>query len=341
MNFNPFETARALTSDPAETVAGIERPSIERLYSTFCTLMESSYQGIQGVVKIEGTHPGPTLGVTVCTHGNEPAGLAAAQFLIDTYVRDAREFSGAISIVVNNPFATQAYFEAMFEQDNDAALKARGIEINMNRIPAEAILDENDKRPEIARVRELQPIYDEFDVGVDIHSTLRPAPPMVVVPDQEVPENLLRGLPIGIVISNISAVQIGVPVSSLYGGKKGAIRFVIEAGQHETPEAFQNAVISLRQILKNLGMVDSNEVDFTAPERNDYEVFDSVIFPDDSYHLARDFSNFEFIEKGTVLAMSEIEGEPDIVAQKDCHILFPKNPNDISTDEAMFLALKR
>jgi hypothetical protein len=176
-------------------------PDIERMEGgqparykkVFETLAKSTYEGIPGVFKIEGKLPGPTLGITVCTHGDEPAGLAAAEYVMTTVANNRDKLSGSIIVVLNNAIETERYFDS---KTSDEARHHRLSEVNMNRIPKGALENPNDHRYEIARVRMLLPVYAEFDAGIDIHSTTQEAEPMIIPLGSGLKPNLIKGMPI-------------------------------------------------------------------------------------------------------------------------------------------------
>ncbi|TSD04912.1 MAG: hypothetical protein Greene07147_829 [Parcubacteria group bacterium Greene0714_7] len=305
---------------------------ILELKKVFEYLSKSLYEGIPGVLRIDGQRPGPTVGITVCTHGNEPAGLAAVKYVLNEIAPHRENMAGTIFVVLNNIRATENYFNAT--TDTDARL-ARFADVNMNRLPEAVQNTEEEMRYEVLRARELRSVWRQFDVGFDIHSTRQDSDPMIISMGAELPLSLVQGMPITKVVSNIDEVQIGKPSSHYYGvGKLSAHRIGIEAGTHEKMETFQRAVTCTQILLQNAGVLPT-EVSFSQSEYAEYVVMSSIMFPNASYELTRIFKDFEFVPKGTVLAKGD---GPDIVAEDDyCTLFASKVKPDSLQEEVMFL----
>lgn len=304
------------------------------LRTTFDFFRRSSYEGIEGVVKIKGEEPGPEVGVTVCTHGNEPGGLAAAQYVLDEAASGTEKFFGNVYVAVNNIRACESYFSA---KNREAAGKARMTELNMNRLPPDSLEGEHDLRYEAVRARALRPLFARFDAGLDIHTTLQDTGGIIISFGKETPMNLIRGMPIHTIVSNLDAVQIGIGISKLFGAARSSPqRLAIEAGGHEKESTFETAVTCTRAFLHHTGVFSNNSNDIALGEYREFSVFSSVVLPDESYELVRMFDNYEFIPKDTVLAKGN---GPDIRAPEDCHALFGGKLKPVSHDEeVLFLA---
>jgi len=61
---------------------------------------------------------------------------------------------------------------------------------------------------------------------------------------------LLRAVPIDTVITNMLAVQQGIPISGLYGSCHDIPIIGIEAGTHEKPSAFATAIQTYLSLLQ-------------------------------------------------------------------------------------------
>src|SRR3989344_3131606 len=213
-----------------------------KLKNTFETFTQSSYKGVLGVLKFEGTIPGQCVGITICTHGNEPSGLAAAAFLLDYLSKNSLELVA-------------------------------------------------DNRYEIRRAQELAPIWKQFTVGLDIHSTTALTDPMIIANGGNFGaiKDLIRGFPIDILISNIDQAQIGMPAATLYGDRtKEARIFAIEAGQHEQNESFDRAAHCSLTLLQNLKML-KGVPDNRQRKLREYFIDSSIIFHDLFFDLTKDF----------------------------------------------------
>src|SRR3989344_2552618 len=308
-----------------------------KLKNTFETFTQSSYEGVSGVLKFEGTIPGQCVGITICTHGNETSGLAAAASLLD-YLSKNSLLRGTLYLVLNNIEATRAYLGASNE---DEKKNTSYIDVNMNRLPKNILELVADNRYEIRRAQELAPIWKQFTVGLDIHSTTALTDPMIIANggNFEAIKDLIRGFPIDILISNIDQAQIGMPAATLYGNRtKEARIFAIEAGQHEQNESFDRAAHCSLTLLQNLKML-KRVPDNRQRKLREYFINSSIIFHDLFFDLTKDFKTFDEIKVGEVLAQNE-SGE-EIKALFDGHIIMPTirrgNDKNIS-EEVAFLS---
>ena len=297
-------------------------------------------EGVPFVLRIESGKSGPTLGITAQTHGNEPSGLAAIQFLLEDFGVREKLVAGTLYLVVNNVDATHRYLTATTAEQKRLA---RQIDINMNRLPEDLETRMGDTRSEIQRAVQLLPIWRKFSVGLDIHSTLQKSPPMIMNVGKELPRNLIKGFPIKIICSNIDKVDPGTaPACHFYGATSADIPILgIEAGQHETAEAFENARRCVLSLLQNLGMVEGKP-ETTGIEYEEYVVEDSIIFPDESFELTdllcKPFDPFQPVRKGDVLALSD-DGKRAFLAPFDGHaVLHSRRRPDVISGQALFLS---
>src|SRR3989344_2831814 len=297
---------------------------------TLRRMLRSRYRDVTGVVRLDSAQPGPTLGVTIFTHGNEPCGLAVCQHVLSGITK--RLVKGSIILVVNNPRAAQRYFAA---RTNEEKRQARFIDINMNRLPSRKI---RGRSYEERRARELMPIWRQFDVALDIHSTTKQSRPMIIGRGHRPHSELLRGFPIHTLITNIDGVQIGHPAFSFYGSSaKASVALAIEAGQHEAKASEERALTCTLALMRNLGMLERRSRTSRARTFVEYEVTSSIMFPDDSYEFVREFTPFRKVRKGEILAKGS--GKP-IRAPHDGVLLMAKSRRqkaDLS-EEVAFLS---
>lgn len=306
------------------------------LSNQFSNLSSNIYQGIKGVELFDTGKPGPTLGITLLTHGNEPVGLVIHSYLKKLFNSKQGLLKGRVYIVLNNLLAAKRYFEAMKRGDKEKMEEARFVDVNMNRLPTEKLDDPNCKLYEVRRARELMPIWKEFDYGLDLHSTSQKSNPMIVALDKS-DLNLINMLPFTDVISNIENVQLGTPASTLYGSKKSSI-FGLEAGQHTHRESFRKAKLSVEVLLSSLGMIKTEHLPDTS-EKVVYRVFDSFVPANDSYRMTKTFKTYQKIKKSEVIAKGD---SGNFTAPKDCVALFARSVEKglHMGEEAIFLAEK-
>lgn len=307
----------------------LKKESLERQFNF---IKKSSHRGVGGVWKIETGKSGPILGITIHTHGNEPSGLAVFSHFREKFPLEQHLKNGAVIFVLNNIRATEKFLVA---RDADEKRASRFVDINMNRLPSDVMeRGENDHRYEVRRAKELKNIWWQFDIGLYIHSLLQESDG-IIMNIGTVHPHLIRGFPITDIITNIENIQIAKPAVFFYGG--GSVPVMgIEAGSHESPQAFSRAIACTEALLKNLGMIDG-ETEAGNRKYHEYFVGGSVIFPDISYSLVKPFKTYEGFIAGEKIASN---GDNDILAPFTGHAIFA-TPGKITAkdlnEEVMFL----
>lgn len=296
----------------------------------FNFIKKSSYQGINGVWKIQSGKFGPILGITLHTHGNEPSGLAVLSHFRDKFPLEQRLKNGVVVFILNNIRATEKFLVAKDENEKRAS---RFIDVNMNRLPDDVMeCSKDDSRYEVRRSQELKNIWEQLDVGFDIHSTIQENAGMIMNIGT-VHHRLIRGFPITDIITNIENIQIGKPAVSFYGN--GSVPVMgIETGSHESPEAFSRAITCTEALLKNLGMING-KTKAGGRKYHEYFVDGSLIFPDKSYALIKSFAPYARFTAGEIIATN---GQNDIFAPFTGHSIFapPETTVKNLNEEVMF-----
>ena len=311
----------------------IQPQKLSDLKKEFDFIAKSHCENIAGVWRVDAQNPGPILGITMCTHGNEPSGLAALRYLRLTTNIEKTLRNGSIIFTLNNLLAARAFFNSKNKAKKG---RARFVDINFNRLPANAIRLKNDERYEIKRANELYPIWKKFDFAIDIHSTSQKSNPMIIA-GKNLNLNLIKGFPINAIISNIDKIQIGKPAFSFYGQPTGSIPLLeIECGSHVNPLSFRRAIISAMALLKNLNMIDGKSTNKTQ-KHTEYFIKSSVMFSDKSNKLVKVFKNYEFIKKGALIAVND---RHTIHAPFNCHAFMgPQKTKPTSiAEEVLFLS---
>lgn len=286
----------------------------ENLVRNFDFIKDSSCRGVKGVWKIESGKPGPTLGITLHTHGNEPSGLAILSYFREQSPLKKRLMNGTVIFTLNNILATKKFLAA---KDDEGKRAARFIDVNMNRLPNDTMeCPKDDPRYEVRRSQELKKVWEEFDVGIDIHSTPQKSTGMIVNNGKIHPQ-LIRGFPFRDILTNIENIQVGKPAMFFYG-KTSIPVMVVESGFHESPQAFKRAISCVEALLKNLQMIEGR-TKAVVRKYNEYFVGGSLIFPDRSYSLVKPFANYTELARGERIATN---GKKDILAPFDGHSIF-------------------
>jgi len=327
-------TAEGKLRRPASPLALPERDDLVR---EFNFISRCRYQAVAGVWRVDSGVSGPTVGITIHTHGNEPCGLAVLWHLRQQLDLRRQIRRGAVMVVLNNLRATTRYLRASTDAERAAA---RYTEVNFNRLPADLLQRENDRRYEIGRARSLYPIWKQFDVAMDVHSTGRPSKPMIV-PVGPLDARLIRGFPIDTMIEAFPDVQSGRPASAFYGGARRRIAaFGIEAGSHERRDAFKTAIACTDALLRNARVIVEPSPHQPAPARRYtvYRAAASISFPDPTFRLVKQFRFYETVRKGQLLAVGSAGRK--ITARITGCVLFPpvKRRRSRTDEEVLFLS---
>lgn len=313
---------------------------ISSLRQVFINLKSSCVWDVPGVYRIDSGKSGQVVGVTICTHGNEPAGLAVAKYLMS---KNFSLESGTLYLICNNLKATERFFAAECDKSRE---DCRFLEANMNRIPADCMEEDGLTKVlpyEWRRSHELYPVWRELRGGVmDIHSTSAPAPSMLIVPTGEIEEicPLISGIPASIVISGISQHIHGKFMVDFCGIHLNSNKIILECGQHMAMESQQVAVQAVQVWLHNLGMAALPDTIGMQDQLTHYHVFSSVNLPlsAERFYLVRQIGAFEWLEEGAEVARGE-HGSIICSPTSGYAVMCPKTTRHLCPDEAvLFLA---
>ncbi len=257
---------------------------------------------------ISGPRGGPTVVITGGLHGNEPAGLFAAQKVLAELeaVRDAMcgtvvAFSGNRSALANG---------------------VRFVSRDLNRGWRTAHLDHlrdvgpDDLVSEDAEQRELHDAFIRLEressqlVFLDLHTTSGPTEPFVCFSDT--PAN--RALACALSVNVVLGLEHEVDTSMLtWASSRGHVGISFEAGQHEDPAACDRHVSAAWMLFVVLGVVDAHEVPGAETSRLVAEraaissrvvevTYRHVVEPDDEFVMLDGFEGFDWIEAGQPVA---------------------------------------
>jgi predicted deacylase len=311
----------------------IDSSDFAALRHAFAALAACRDAGPAGTMIQDSGRPGPTVGITMMTHGNEPAGLAAWDML--TRQAPLSLLKGRVVWVLNNLKAAEHYFALPFEAPFPAKQRTRAFERNMNRLPRNLAACAPGEAYEIDRSLALLPVWQGFDVGLDIHTTSQSEPPMLCVTAATDPA-LYCGFPAEDVILGFDKAARDAVVLNYFGRPGAASQsFSIEAGGHEDAASRQVAATAVRILLGNLGMTAPIETRPVA--RRLYRLSGGVFFPAPDYAMVEIFPNFAPIRAGQLLAQGP---GPDLVAPHDGHVLMCPKSGRLSDirEEAVFLS---
>ena len=277
------------------------------------------------IARIAGETAGPTLLVIGGMHGNEPAGLAAADAVIGSL--EPRAVRGEVISLVGNARALAAR-RRYVEQDlnrmwlPERVATARGIGPFAHDEQAELaeLADEIDRV--LARAR--GPVF-----ALDLHTTSATGVPFAVVGATPAHHAFARELPLpGIV--GLEEVLDGVLTRYLSG--LGCVTIAIEGGQTDSPATAANLEAVIQIALVASGVVAADAIPelaaaraVLADARGDLPPMIEVvsrraITPDDGFRMEPGFANIQRTTSGTLIAR---DATSEIRAPFDGLVLLP------------------
>jgi predicted deacylase len=203
--------------------------------------------GIPYVWRFESDRAGPKLTIQALTHGNEVCGAIALSELLDAKFRPTR---GTLTLVFANVDAYSAF-------DRADPFASRCVDEDFNRVWTPDVLDGSRQSRELARARQLRPLYDDTEYLLDLHSMTDPCPPLALAGRQQ------KGLEL--------AYDVGVPRHIVIdAGHKAGRRLrdyaffddpsdprsalLIECGQHWERGSPTVAMQAVLRFLRHFGM---------------------------------------------------------------------------------------
>ncbi len=298
------------------------------LSNIFTQLKNSFYKYTQGVVCIDSGVVGPTIGVLIMTHGNEPSGLYVYKSLVSQ--RNLLK-KGKIIFILQNIKAGEGYFN-----NKQSTVDNRFYEINLNRIPKK--FSKKDTQYEVLRARELQKIYRTCDFLIDIHSTSQKSDPMALVFTQKDLVFVKKSPSIKNIIIGLDRIQKGRPIMALAPSKTGKI--AIECGPHITRNTHIRTLLIVKEIMSSMGILNIKNKKPLA-QKTQQSIFKAVksVVLKPGFQLVRKFGTFEKIRKGESIAISQGK---TLHASADYYSIFcPKKYKSIPQGEEAFFLLKK
>jgi predicted deacylase len=295
------------------------RHPVQSIEVTFPDLQrwQAGNTGIPYVWRFAAKRPGPRVTIQALTHGNEVCGAISNDWLLREEVRPVR---GTLTLTFANVEAFQTF---------DAAdpFASRCVDEDFNRLWATDVLDGHRQTRDLARARQLRPVYDETDYLLDLHSMTDPCPALALAGRQQ------KGLEL--------AHAVGVPEYIIIDGGHAAGRrlrdyaafddpvdprnaLLIECGQHWEHASPVVAKQSSLRFLRHFGMVDAafldEHLDSTPlPPQRAIEVTDVVTITTDEFTFAQPVSGLAVIPKrGTLLAK---DGATEVLTPYDDSVL--------------------
>lgn len=270
---------------------------------------------------------GPSIILTAGIHGNEPAGIFALNQLVDFLKTNNIKIKGNIYAIAGNLPALengerfhQQDLNRLWTNDRMQQLQKGKLEIN-DKDTAEQI-SLNDSINAILK-QNSGPFY-----FIDLHTTSSETMPFVVMNDSLLNRKFTDQYPLPTILG-IEEYLEGPLLS--YINELGYVAFGFEAGQHDDNTSIHNHFAFSILSLVFAGLIEKDAVDFnkyyatlaknTMNTRDFYEIlYRYKIKPGEDFQMIPGYVNFQLIEKGQQLAISN---EKAIYADSQARIFMP------------------
>lgn len=265
------------------------------------------------VWKFPGQKSGPTVTVLEGVHGNE-----TDLGLLQTILQIVKKFNveiGNLILGIGNPGAFI----------NGSRGTKNGHDLNRE------FGDQNGNSYEQKRANILKPILAQTDLLLDLHKTIKPSLPMVIVPEIKTEiDNILATLDIPLIITGQGLDQPdGEAINTdTFVAKNGGTGITIEAGcihdvlQQEFTAKILGVLVEMsifpEDVLPNKNKAALNPQNFN-PEM--YDAYWNVV-GGENFSFTKKWGNFEKIQAGQVFAINNGE---ELYPEFPSEILFPKD----------------
>ena len=276
--------------------------------------------GIPYVTTFVSDTAGPHVLLQALTHGNEVCGAIALDWLLGEGFRPTR---GTLTVCFANVAAYQNF-------DRAEPFASRCVDEDFNRLWTPDVLDGKRQTADLARARELRPLYDRIDYLFDLHSMTDPCAPLAMAGRQRKGVALAQaiGIPEHVVIDGGHAAGRRLRDYAFFDDDADPrTALLIECGQHWERTAPEVAKQTMLRFMRHFGMADPDFLDANLdhaprPPQKVIEVTAAVTIGSDEFAFALPVRGLAVVpEAGTLLAR---DGAADVRTPYDnCVLIMP------------------
>jgi succinylglutamate desuccinylase len=263
------------------------------------------------IATVQGPRPGPTLIIVGGIHGNEPAGVIAAERVLQSIEQRKVNLSGEIVLLRGN---TRALRQRVRYIDTDLNRRWTTDNVRLSELAENGGRSESseeiDRRELVAALREVVGRARGEIYFVDLHTTSAQGKPFATVGDTLRNRRFALSFPVTIVLGLEEQID-GTLLE--YLNNLGAITMGFEAGQHDAVTSIDNheAVIWHATVATgNLRRTDLPELDdcrsVLTRASGGWRVVEvrhrHAIVPADNFKMEPGYWNFQAVRVGQVLA---------------------------------------
>jgi len=285
--------------------------------------------------QFSGDSPGPFLICIGGMHGNEPAGIAAIEEVLQSLETEKRNDPG---------FIYQGSFLGIRGNLEALKHKKRFIDKDLNRILAVEEINQFQQQPPAQLLQEekeclalldliatsIQRQQPPLTLILDLHTTTASGGIFSIAAEDDMSLSLAKGLHIPVILGIASGLK-GTTIDYFNRPGEHTYCVVLEAGQHDDPQSVDRTVSAIINCMRALKSVDPRHVD----HRHDgllmglgehlpkvtRLIYHYKIKPGESFVMKEGFQNFDLIKQGDQLATNQ---DGPILSTHDGLILMPK-----------------
>ena len=281
------------------------------------------------LARLVGQSAGPTLVAVTGIHGNEPAGLAAAERIVAWLERERPELSGELVFLAGNLQALERKQRFIDVDLNRQWTPAKLAELAAGTAADGAPVERFEQRALLAALREAAERARGPLHFIDLHTSSATGPPFLTVGDTLRNRRFARSIPLPLILGLEEQVD-GALLELL--NNYGFVTLGVEAGRHDDPRSIDCHEAVLWLALVATGLLSAAH----APELEPYrarlreasrnvppviEVWHRHPIADtDRFRMREGFVNFMPIRRGELLADDR---RGSVRAPADGLILFP------------------
>ncbi len=247
------------------------------MYNNF---LNAQYKSIPWITVIDSKKSWPSIWILAINHGNEKVWLSVFDKLIHDIDLSKNILKGKIYLIAVNLSAYQHFLRS-----GDIS-KYRFIDDNMNRIHGEPFKKNS---YEFQRKKELEPILDELDIVLDIHSVSFWESFMCICSEEShrLAKKIFDTESILLETLDSSTALISYIASQWKTG------FWLECGNHSSVSWYENGVKNVLNLLWYYGVVDKKYIETTKIfQQITYKFIEEIYPKSSSFQYTKKFANF-------------------------------------------------
>ncbi|QMU57927.1 MAG: succinylglutamate desuccinylase [Boseongicola sp.] len=260
---------------------------------------------------------GPHAMICGIMHGNEIAGAAILDRLIEGNVRPTR---GKLTYCFGNPTAYGQF-------DSSAPYNNRSVDADMNRVWGAEIDDDSNQLAEVRRVRALRPIVDTVDYLLDIHTMQGRGRPVALLQGKPAALDFAKsitGIPLVLTGTMHQAERLRLRDYAQFGDPKSkSVAIQLEAGQHWQASAIDEGEQVALEFLECAGVLPKRPR-IQESDQKRLKVVEIILPEGGIFEYAKDFENGAYFpQHGTLLGFAGPDRREVRTPVDECYFIMP------------------